>query len=308
VETAESWHSAWVEADGVRLDFSCLDGLFAASATVDDERGFGSVPNMDELDLTLSIDPGGATGRSVTVKTEIVSHHGGGNALYQTFDEEAHALADLAVRAAETVEVSISPDADATNPAAYRLLKVPAAGAAAAILSVTDTCVEQAADAPPDTAPADPVSPPDPARWTTRSDEAGRVMALAVTEDDAALAFDCQDAGMVFAFSFPQGTLSPEFAEGQTLDLTFAIDRRADGTAHMNWIDIGASESDGRTRFQFRGSLVDAWAANAIRADRSIEVALTEDADAQSYTLHNVAVFPARGSTAAIRAALESCR
>ncbi len=300
----KEWHfedGTAVAKNGSRVEMSC-NGGFVTAIWVQSEENLGDLKTRDEIYVTFTADPGTNDSRSVTVPVTSISHLIF-ESLYLIQREGGLKLAALATRASTSLEVNASARADAKagDDDFFHITTLPAAGAAAAVLRVTDNC-GSALDAKSSSAQA-PSDAPATGEWFVENHEAGKA-AIVLADADISLSFSCQNVGTVFDFSMADEILQERFGNRPSVILLFAVD------ASKRWhkVDLKPASVDGRTHFHFPGPLAASWSRLAMSADRTIEIALTEDAKNDANSAYDATVFSAKGSMAAIRGVLTGCR
>jgi hypothetical protein len=142
-------------------------------------------------------------------------------------------------------------------------------------------------------------------QWEASSDPTP----MASTFDDISqVGFLCEEGRLVFKFLVLPGQLNPAVSGLPRVDVVFAIDPDAQGNRQNFWVDIAPRLTDnGGTMFAFVGEVAVQWARLAMQANQYVIVGLSPDADAAQSTIYNAATYSAKGSTASIRAVVNSC-
>ena len=72
--------------------------------------------------------------------------------------------------------------------------------------------------------------------------------------------------------------------------------------------DVPLKVTDTVATIGFRGPAADTWARLAQGANRGIQVGFSPDADASEFSLYNSNIYPAKGSTAALKQFRAACK
>ena len=300
---AEAAEAAWttsaltatISENGNTFMLDCSTDILVARIEVTEEGRYPGFPNLNEVDLTIIADAETAAKRLISVRSSSVDHDGYGGAAYMAFSENAKALADLAMRATDTITVQIGHP-NGGDEATASLMTVTTAHAAASMLSVIDTCKDKPAAVTRDEPARHQADKSQPEQWTL-GDVGGNPMAQVVA-GEAALIFSCDsDVPLYIAFSVPESALKGRFPEGATVFLSYSVDG-----ASPQLSDVTSEKLGDRLVIRFKGSLASLWADMAKRANKTIRLAFLTDTNGPT----DVVVFTARGSTAAIKG-LEGC-
>jgi hypothetical protein len=298
--------SAVIKDGAFSLEMSCVADFFQTIVWVPSTEGYGDVSKRSVVHIKIEIDKGQASAKSAIVKSDSFTNTEFGDALVMAYRQNGLKLADLAARAVETITVSVSPDAEVDDPEFYEVATVPAKGAAGAILDVRDNCKGAAVEAI-----QDEVQSPASSEWTVSIEESSGLAfeAMAVSSNNASLYFGCYAQGATFGFSILETLLDPSLVGRDLIDVAIVIDPKGTRPLRPKYTDLAQRVIGDRVHFRFVGSLVQSWASLAMRANSEIQIGLSADAaTAEVKDLLNLESFTAKGSTAAIRAAIVDCK
>lgn len=198
VSAASEWEStsttAQISDGGKALMLDCSTDVLVVRLTVAREL-LGFLADEDEVELTFVADQGTPRQQSVSVPSDSVDRRSPGEVAYLVTSEKAKALAELGMRALDSIGVQVSHD-DGVVQSRVDLMVATANRAAPAMLAVIDNCKDKP-EAPTATAsppqptsgegtvqdPTEDNSPGAETRWRVEAVAEGEVEAMVAAAD-----------------------------------------------------------------------------------------------------------------------------